>query len=138
MPASEGQGRLGALSVGCGESCGRVSMDWQLSQGSVRGVCELVAGWRPSWAAFPGVGLRLLVMWASVPPPPGQDHHLPQTPSVRGLLADRLELLVPSPDPWCCLLSPPTPRRTRSLHGPSPVTTFGPKACVLQNPQAIM
>lgn len=29
-------------------------------------------------------------------------------------------------------------RRTRSLHGPSPVTTFGPKACVLQNPQAIM
>ncbi|XP_069893200.1 NAD kinase isoform X1 [Dipodomys merriami] len=29
-------------------------------------------------------------------------------------------------------------RRTRSLHGPSPVTTFGPKACVLQNPQTIM
>ncbi|XP_055984419.1 NAD kinase isoform X1 [Sorex fumeus] len=29
-------------------------------------------------------------------------------------------------------------RRTRSLHGPCPVTTFGPKACVLQNPQAIM
>ncbi|XP_048206041.1 NAD kinase [Perognathus longimembris pacificus] len=29
-------------------------------------------------------------------------------------------------------------RRTRSLHGPSPVTTFGPKACVLPNPQTIM
>uniref|UniRef100_A0A2K5U7C0 NAD kinase n=1 Tax=Macaca fascicularis TaxID=9541 RepID=A0A2K5U7C0_MACFA len=29
-------------------------------------------------------------------------------------------------------------RRTRSLHGPCPVTTFGPKACVLQNPQTIM
>ncbi|KAB0399481.1 hypothetical protein E2I00_015793, partial [Balaenoptera physalus] len=28
--------------------------------------------------------------------------------------------------------------RTRSLHGPCPVTTFGPKACVLQNPQTIM
>uniref|UniRef100_A0A8D2IL99 NAD kinase n=1 Tax=Varanus komodoensis TaxID=61221 RepID=A0A8D2IL99_VARKO len=29
-------------------------------------------------------------------------------------------------------------RRTRSLHGPCPVTTFGPKACMLQNPQTIM
>ncbi|MBN3287211.1 NADK kinase, partial [Polyodon spathula] len=29
-------------------------------------------------------------------------------------------------------------RRTRSLHGPSPVTKFGPKACMLQNPKAIM
>ncbi|XP_053775946.1 NAD kinase isoform X1 [Desmodus rotundus] len=29
-------------------------------------------------------------------------------------------------------------RRTRSLHGPCPVTTFGPKACVLQNPQTVM
>ncbi|XP_015675081.2 NAD kinase [Protobothrops mucrosquamatus] len=29
-------------------------------------------------------------------------------------------------------------RRTRSLHGPCPVTTFGPKACMLQNPQAII
>ncbi|XP_006885998.1 PREDICTED: NAD kinase [Elephantulus edwardii] len=29
-------------------------------------------------------------------------------------------------------------RRTRSLHGPCPVTTFGPKACVLSNPQTIM
>ncbi|XP_038602325.1 NAD kinase isoform X1 [Tachyglossus aculeatus] len=29
-------------------------------------------------------------------------------------------------------------RRTRSLHGPSPVTTFGPKACMLQNPKSIM
>uniref|UniRef100_A0A8C6U8H4 NAD(+) kinase n=1 Tax=Neogobius melanostomus TaxID=47308 RepID=A0A8C6U8H4_9GOBI len=29
-------------------------------------------------------------------------------------------------------------RRTQWLHGPSPVTTFGPKACMLQNPQAIM
>ncbi|XP_074536957.1 NAD kinase [Halichoeres trimaculatus] len=29
-------------------------------------------------------------------------------------------------------------RRTQSLHGPSPVTTFGPKACMLQNPQAVM
>ncbi|XP_033897681.2 NAD kinase-like isoform X2 [Acipenser ruthenus] len=28
--------------------------------------------------------------------------------------------------------------RTRSLHGPSPVTKFGPKACMLQNPKAIM
>lgn len=35
-----------------------------------------------------------------------------------------------------CVLSPR--RRTRSLHGPCPVTTFGPKACVLQNPQTIM
>ncbi|KAK5598845.1 hypothetical protein CRENBAI_003320 [Crenichthys baileyi] len=29
-------------------------------------------------------------------------------------------------------------RRSQSLHGPSPVTTFGPKACMLQNPQAVM
>ncbi|KAM4015157.1 NAD kinase isoform 2-T4 [Anomaloglossus baeobatrachus] len=29
-------------------------------------------------------------------------------------------------------------RRTRSMHGPCPVTTFGPKACMLQNPKAIM
>ncbi|TFK13894.1 transcription factor E2F2 [Platysternon megacephalum] len=29
-------------------------------------------------------------------------------------------------------------RRTRSLHGPCPVTTFGPKACMLQNPKTIM
>uniref|UniRef100_A0A674P2W9 NAD(+) kinase n=1 Tax=Takifugu rubripes TaxID=31033 RepID=A0A674P2W9_TAKRU len=29
-------------------------------------------------------------------------------------------------------------RRTQSLHGPSPVTTFGPKACMLQIPQAVM
>ncbi|XP_061112752.1 NAD kinase isoform X3 [Conger conger] len=28
--------------------------------------------------------------------------------------------------------------RTQSLHGPSPVTTFGPKACMLQNPKAVM
>ncbi|XP_017266789.1 NAD kinase isoform X2 [Kryptolebias marmoratus] len=29
-------------------------------------------------------------------------------------------------------------RRTQSLHGPSPVTTFGPKACMLKNPHAVM
>nr|XP_042708769.1 NAD kinase isoform X2 [Chrysemys picta bellii] len=29
-------------------------------------------------------------------------------------------------------------KRTRSLHGPCPVTTFGPKACMLQNPKTIM
>uniref|UniRef100_UPI00398F3062 NAD kinase-like isoform X1 n=1 Tax=Pristiophorus japonicus TaxID=55135 RepID=UPI00398F3062 len=29
-------------------------------------------------------------------------------------------------------------RRTRSLHGPSPSTKFGPKACMLQNPKAVM
>ncbi|KAG7226920.1 hypothetical protein INR49_022215 [Caranx melampygus] len=29
-------------------------------------------------------------------------------------------------------------RRTQSLHGPSPVTTFGPKACMLQNPHAVI
>uniref|UniRef100_A0A8C4E8I0 NAD(+) kinase n=1 Tax=Dicentrarchus labrax TaxID=13489 RepID=A0A8C4E8I0_DICLA len=29
-------------------------------------------------------------------------------------------------------------RRNQSLHGPSPVTTFGPKACMLQNPHAVM
>ncbi|XP_016140689.1 NAD kinase [Sinocyclocheilus grahami] len=29
-------------------------------------------------------------------------------------------------------------RRTQSLHGPSPVTTFGPKACMLKNPKAVM
>ncbi|XP_005800196.2 NAD kinase isoform X1 [Xiphophorus maculatus] len=29
-------------------------------------------------------------------------------------------------------------RRTQWLHGPSPVTTFGPKACMLQNPHAVM
>ncbi|XP_075695749.1 NAD kinase isoform X2 [Rhinoderma darwinii] len=29
-------------------------------------------------------------------------------------------------------------RRTRSMHGPCPVTTFGPKACMLQNPKSIM
>ncbi|XP_045912912.1 NAD kinase isoform X1 [Micropterus dolomieu] len=29
-------------------------------------------------------------------------------------------------------------RRPQSLHGPSPVTTFGPKACMLQNPHAVM
>uniref|UniRef100_A0A672KCJ7 NAD(+) kinase n=1 Tax=Sinocyclocheilus grahami TaxID=75366 RepID=A0A672KCJ7_SINGR len=28
--------------------------------------------------------------------------------------------------------------RTQSLHGPSPVTTFGPKACMLKNPKAVM
>ncbi|CAL9703602.1 unnamed protein product [Knipowitschia caucasica] len=32
----------------------------------------------------------------------------------------------------------PEYRRTQWLHGPSPVTTFGPKACMLQNPQAVM
>ncbi|KAM6978000.1 NAD kinase [Aplochiton taeniatus] len=32
----------------------------------------------------------------------------------------------------------PEYRRNQSLHGPSPVTTFGPKACMLQNPQAVM
>uniref|UniRef100_A0A673GD46 NAD(+) kinase n=1 Tax=Sinocyclocheilus rhinocerous TaxID=307959 RepID=A0A673GD46_9TELE len=30
------------------------------------------------------------------------------------------------------------PLRTQSLHGPSPVTTFGPKACMLKNPKAVM
>ncbi|KAI3357116.1 hypothetical protein L3Q82_015584, partial [Scortum barcoo] len=29
-------------------------------------------------------------------------------------------------------------RRPQSLHGPSPVTTFGPKACMLQNPHAVI
>ncbi|XP_035237413.1 LOW QUALITY PROTEIN: NAD kinase [Anguilla anguilla] len=29
-------------------------------------------------------------------------------------------------------------RRNQSLHGPSPVTTFGPKACMLQNPKTVM
>ncbi|KAF5907246.1 NAD kinase isoform X1, partial [Clarias magur] len=29
-------------------------------------------------------------------------------------------------------------RRTQSLHGPSPVTTFGPKACMMKNPKAVM
>ncbi|KAK5863233.1 hypothetical protein PBY51_000279 [Eleginops maclovinus] len=29
-------------------------------------------------------------------------------------------------------------RRNQSLHGPSPVTTFGPKACMLQNPHTVM
>ncbi|XP_049610908.1 NAD kinase isoform X1 [Syngnathus scovelli] len=29
-------------------------------------------------------------------------------------------------------------KRTQSLHGPSPVTTFGPKACMLQNPHTVM
>ncbi|XP_028850491.1 NAD kinase isoform X1 [Denticeps clupeoides] len=29
-------------------------------------------------------------------------------------------------------------RRSQSLHGPSPVTTFGPKACMMKNPKAIM
>ncbi|TNN48921.1 NAD kinase [Liparis tanakae] len=29
-------------------------------------------------------------------------------------------------------------RRPQSLHGPSPVTTFGPKACMLQNPHTVM
>uniref|UniRef100_A0A673GGR2 NAD(+) kinase n=1 Tax=Sinocyclocheilus rhinocerous TaxID=307959 RepID=A0A673GGR2_9TELE len=33
--------------------------------------------------------------------------------------------------------SPPRVR-TQSLHGPSPVTTFGPKACMLKNPKAVM
>ncbi|XP_051964282.1 NAD kinase-like isoform X1 [Xyrauchen texanus] len=39
--------------------------------------------------------------------------------------------------------TPPAPssakyRRKQSLHGPSPVTTFGPKACMLKNPKAVM
>uniref|UniRef100_A0A673GH91 NAD(+) kinase n=1 Tax=Sinocyclocheilus rhinocerous TaxID=307959 RepID=A0A673GH91_9TELE len=34
--------------------------------------------------------------------------------------------------------SPSLVRRTQSLHGPSPVTTFGPKACMLKNPKAVM
>uniref|UniRef100_A0A673WQ23 NAD(+) kinase n=1 Tax=Salmo trutta TaxID=8032 RepID=A0A673WQ23_SALTR len=29
-------------------------------------------------------------------------------------------------------------KKNESLHGPSPVTTFGPKACMLQNPHAVM
>uniref|UniRef100_A0A8C3A427 NAD(+) kinase n=1 Tax=Cyclopterus lumpus TaxID=8103 RepID=A0A8C3A427_CYCLU len=29
-------------------------------------------------------------------------------------------------------------QRPQSLHGPSPVTTFGPKACMLQNPHTVM
>ncbi|XP_042155408.1 NAD kinase isoform X2 [Oncorhynchus tshawytscha] len=29
-------------------------------------------------------------------------------------------------------------RKNQSLHGTSPVTTFGPKACMLQNPHAVM
>ncbi|KAI8517178.1 PREDICTED: NAD kinase-like isoform X2 [Branchiostoma belcheri] len=29
-------------------------------------------------------------------------------------------------------------RRARSLHGPSPTTTFGPKACIQKNPASIM
>uniref|UniRef100_A0A3B5KZR2 NAD(+) kinase n=1 Tax=Xiphophorus couchianus TaxID=32473 RepID=A0A3B5KZR2_9TELE len=33
---------------------------------------------------------------------------------------------------------PLSSRRTQWLHGPSPVTTFGPKACMLQNPHAVM
>uniref|UniRef100_A0A4W5KSM0 NAD(+) kinase n=1 Tax=Hucho hucho TaxID=62062 RepID=A0A4W5KSM0_9TELE len=35
-------------------------------------------------------------------------------------------------DPGCFCV------RNQSLHGPSPVTTFGPKACMLQNPHAVM
>ncbi|XP_043087970.1 NAD kinase isoform X3 [Puntigrus tetrazona] len=29
-------------------------------------------------------------------------------------------------------------RRTQSLHGPSPVTIFGPKACMLKNPKSVV
>uniref|UniRef100_A0A8C1JI60 NAD(+) kinase n=1 Tax=Cyprinus carpio TaxID=7962 RepID=A0A8C1JI60_CYPCA len=36
------------------------------------------------------------------------------------------------------IYSQPTRKRTQSLHGPSPVTTFGPKACMLKNPKAVM
>uniref|UniRef100_A0A4W5MBI7 NAD(+) kinase n=1 Tax=Hucho hucho TaxID=62062 RepID=A0A4W5MBI7_9TELE len=36
------------------------------------------------------------------------------------------------------LASSPARSKNQSLHGPSPVTTFGPKACMLQNPHAVM
>ncbi|MED6271746.1 hypothetical protein CHARACLAT_023459 [Characodon lateralis] len=47
---------------------------------------------------------------------------------------------TPTKASWWSLLSPLfyPHRRTQSLHGPSPVTTFGPKACMLQNPHAVM
>ncbi|XP_072101055.1 NAD kinase-like isoform X1 [Mobula birostris] len=36
------------------------------------------------------------------------------------------------------LITSKVSRRTQSLHGPSPATKFGPKACMLQNPKAVM
>uniref|UniRef100_A0A674DNU6 NAD(+) kinase n=1 Tax=Salmo trutta TaxID=8032 RepID=A0A674DNU6_SALTR len=35
-------------------------------------------------------------------------------------------------------MAAPPAQKNQSLHGPSPVTTFGPKACMLQNPHAVM
>ncbi|XP_037684725.1 NAD kinase isoform X2 [Choloepus didactylus] len=54
------------------------------------------------------------------------------TPPLRGRAKSRSLSASPAPG------STKEFRRTRSLHGPCPVTTFGPKACVLQNPQTIM
>lgn len=48
---------------------------------------------------------------------------------------------APSPAARRPRLSWPAPESSGGpapLHGPCPVTTFGPKACVLQNPQTIM
>ncbi|XP_037355553.1 NAD kinase [Talpa occidentalis] len=56
----------------------------------------------------------------------GPDHSMRRRPKARSLSA------APA------LAGAKEFRRTRSLHGPCPVTTFGPKACVLQNPQTIM
>ncbi|XP_032903786.1 NAD kinase isoform X1 [Amblyraja radiata] len=36
------------------------------------------------------------------------------------------------------LIASKVSRRTQSLHGPSPATKFGPKACMVQNPTAVM
>ncbi|XP_040049279.1 NAD kinase isoform X2 [Gasterosteus aculeatus] len=38
----------------------------------------------------------------------------------------------------CSAASSSDYRRPQSLHGPSPVTKFGPKACMLQNPHTVM
>ncbi|XP_043087967.1 NAD kinase isoform X2 [Puntigrus tetrazona] len=40
--------------------------------------------------------------------------------------------------PSSALYSEQMSRRTQSLHGPSPVTIFGPKACMLKNPKSVV
>ncbi|XP_069774352.1 NAD kinase-like isoform X2 [Narcine bancroftii] len=47
---------------------------------------------------------------------------------------DKARSLSASP----ALVASKVSRRTQSLHGPSPATKFGPKACMLQNPMAVM
>uniref|UniRef100_A0AAY5EQ20 NAD(+) kinase n=1 Tax=Electrophorus electricus TaxID=8005 RepID=A0AAY5EQ20_ELEEL len=63
---------------------------------------------------------------------PKKQNVLDRSPSSCTLLAQLMKDLFPKLSVSLETL------RTQSLHGPSPVTTFGPKACMLKNPKAVM